>query len=275
MPQHEIEMILMRRVATHLTTPVLLVDPRGDLVYFNEAAAGIVGRSFEETATIHRGEWSKTFRPETDDGTPLAREEQPLFVATERREPAHRTAWVRGLDGVRRRIQGMGFPLVGQGERMLGAVGLFWECDRPSTRPGRPSRDGDDPQGDVELILMRQLASYLATPIFLVGPEGSLLFFNEPAEPIFGIRFDEMGEMTLEEWSELLEPSDDDLTPLPPEDRPVVVALLNERPLYRKVVIRGADGVRRRLEGIAFPLAGRGGGKLGAVAIFWEVGSCR
>jgi len=33
----------------------------------------------------------------------------------------------------------------------------------------------------VELILMRQLASYLAMPIFVVDPVGNVLFYNEPA----------------------------------------------------------------------------------------------
>jgi hypothetical protein len=34
---------------------------------------------------------------------------------------------------------------------------------------------------DVEIILMRQTASYLATPIFVIGPTGDLIYFNEPA----------------------------------------------------------------------------------------------
>jgi hypothetical protein len=42
----------------------------------------------------------------------------------------------------------------------------------------------------VELILMRQLASYLAMPILLFDPAGNLLFYNEPAEALVGRRFD-------------------------------------------------------------------------------------
>jgi hypothetical protein len=49
----------------------------------------------------------------------------------------------------------------------------------------------------VELILMRQLASYLAMPIFLVDPDGNLLYYNEPAEYLLGRRYDETGEMPL------------------------------------------------------------------------------
>ena len=51
------------------------------------------------------------------------------------------------------------------------------------------------PQRAIELILMRQLASYLAMPIMLFDPAGHLLLYNEPAEPILGRRFDETGEL--------------------------------------------------------------------------------
>ena len=44
-------------------------------------------------------------------------------------------------------------------------------------------------QHAIELILMRQLAGGLATPVFLVDPDGDLLFYNEPAEAILGCRY--------------------------------------------------------------------------------------
>ena len=56
-------------------------------------------------------------------------------------------------------------------------------------------------QKAVELILMRQLASYLAVPIFLVDPDGNLLYYNEPAERLLGRRYDETGEMPAAEWA--------------------------------------------------------------------------
>ena len=55
-------------------------------------------------------------------------------------------------------------------------------------------------QKAVELILMRQLASCLAVPVFLVDPEGTLLYYNEPAERLLGRRYDETGEMPASEW---------------------------------------------------------------------------
>lgn len=56
-------------------------------------------------------------------------------------------------------------------------------------------------QRELEIILTRQLASYLATPAFIVDPEGNLLFYNDPAEALLGHRFDETGEMLAREWS--------------------------------------------------------------------------
>ncbi len=35
------------------------------------------------------------------------------------------------------------------------------------------------PQQEIEMILARQLASYLVMPIFVVDPAGTLVFYNE------------------------------------------------------------------------------------------------
>ena len=130
MPHEGIELVLMRQLASYLGMPILIVDPKGDLVFFNEAAEPIVGQRFEETGGIRRGEWSRLFAPTNEDGSPIPREELPLFIATEERRPTHRCSWIRGLDGVVRQIEGIAFPLLGQGDRFLGAVGIFWEVKR-------------------------------------------------------------------------------------------------------------------------------------------------
>lgn len=126
-------------------------------------------------------------------------------------------------------------------------------------------------QKAVEIILMRQLASYLAMPIMLFDPDGNLLFYNEPMEAIIGQRFDETGEMTLDERYALFEMTDDDGSPLVREERPLVIALEKQRAAHRTVWLKKKpDGVRRRVEVTAFPLEGQGGRHLGAVVISWE-----
>ncbi|HSD09604.1 MAG TPA: hypothetical protein VLF14_01370 [Candidatus Binatia bacterium] len=131
MSNPDVEMILMRQLASHLALPILIVNPNGDLLYFNEAAEPILGRRFDETGPIRRGEWTGMFKPVDDDGSPLTRDKQPLFVATQELRPSHQSSWIQGLDGVRRHIEGIAFPLLGQGGRLIGAAGIFWETGRP------------------------------------------------------------------------------------------------------------------------------------------------
>jgi PAS domain-containing protein len=126
------------------------------------------------------------------------------------------------------------------------------------------------PQKDIEIILMRQLASYLTMPIFLVDTAGNLLFYNEPAEALLGRRFDETGEMSVEEWSSVFAATAEDGSPLPVEARSTVIALQKHRPVHRTYWIRGSDGISRKIEVTSFPLEGQGGRHLGAVGIFWE-----
>ncbi len=127
------------------------------------------------------------------------------------------------------------------------------------------------PQQEVELILMRQLASYLTIPIFVVGMDENLLFYNGPAEVLLGCRFDEVGEMPLKELSTIFQTTAEDGSPLPPDALPIAIALRQRRPAHRAFTYRALDGVERTIEVTAFPLEGQSGRHLGAVAIFWEV----
>jgi PAS domain-containing protein len=138
-------------------------------------------------------------------------------------------------------------------------------------RVRRKTQEGRMPQQAIEVILMRQLASYLAMPIFLVDPAGDLLFYNEPAAALLGHRYEETGEMPLVEWAQIFQPTSEDGSPLPPEALPLVIALRQQRAAHLAFQICGLDDVPRKIGVTAFPLEGQGGRCLGAVAIFWEV----
>jgi PAS domain-containing protein len=126
-------------------------------------------------------------------------------------------------------------------------------------------------QQEIETILARQLASYLSTPLFLVGRDGSLLFYNEAAEGILGRRFAETGALSVDEWSHAWTPTDDAGSVVPAEQLPLVIALRERHPATRDFWITGHDGVRRHIDVQAFPLIGIAGGFVGAVALFWEM----
>lgn len=123
----------------------------------------------------------------------------------------------------------------------------------------------------VEIILARQLAGYLAVPVFVVSPEGDLLFYNEPAERILGTRFEETGRMAMEEWATVFQPTDEQGILLPPEDLPLVATLEKREPAMRSFFIRGLDGELRRIMTVSIPLLAQGKRFLGGMAMFWEV----
>lgn len=127
------------------------------------------------------------------------------------------------------------------------------------------------PQQEIELILLRQWASYMAMPIWIADSEENLLYFNEAAEAILGLRFDEAPEITLEEIPDYFRITTEDGTPLPLEAFPPTIALRDHRPAHRRLRGRGRDGIWRTVEVTAFPLEGQAGRSLGAVIIFWEV----
>jgi PAS domain-containing protein len=123
----------------------------------------------------------------------------------------------------------------------------------------------------VEIILARQLASYLSVPIFVVDPDGDLLFYNEPAERIIGTRFDETGKMAMEEWTTVFEPTDEDGVPIPASELPLVATLETRQPALRSLFIRGLDGELRRITTVSLPLLAQGKRFVGVLAFFWEV----
>lgn len=129
------------------------------------------------------------------------------------------------------------------------------------------------PQREIEQILTRQLASHLAMPAFIVDNEGTLIYYNEPAELILGQRYEETSEMPLQEWASRFEPVDEQGLPLPASELPLVIALREHRPAQSRFYIHGGDNVKRCIEVTAFPLTGRVGSSernMGAVALFWE-----
>lgn len=125
-------------------------------------------------------------------------------------------------------------------------------------------------QKDLVLILARELASSVASPVFIVDANGTLVYYNERAEEVLGIRFEDAGELAADEWGAKWEPEDPEHGRVPLEELPLAIAVLQKKPAHRPLRITGTDGVRRTIEVTAYPLFARGARFVGAVAIFWE-----
>jgi PAS domain-containing protein len=125
-------------------------------------------------------------------------------------------------------------------------------------------------QKNLVLILAREFASKLATATFVIDADGNLVFYNEAAEEILGRSFAEAGEINAEHWGTLFDVHDLDGSPLPLEEMPGGVALLERKPAHRSLRITGLDGERREIAVTAFPLMAHADDLVGVVAIFWE-----
>lgn len=130
MAQLEVEVILARHLAENLALPIFIVDPRGNLIFFNEPAEALLGLRFGDTGLLPVSEWSTMFEPVDQDGTPIAPEKLPLVIAMTHSRPAHKGFWIKGLDEKLRQIELTAFPLIGQSGRVSGAVSIFWEVPR-------------------------------------------------------------------------------------------------------------------------------------------------
>lgn len=126
------------------------------------------------------------------------------------------------------------------------------------------------PAYEIEIILNRQLADCLSIPVFITDTQGNLIFYNEPAEEIFGKRFEDTGEMPVEQWSTMFKPMDEKGIILPPGELPLVKTLQNARPHHKTFWIESLQGKNQKISVTSYPIIGRTGKMSGAVAIFWK-----
>ncbi|HEX6220495.1 MAG TPA: PAS domain-containing protein [Acidimicrobiia bacterium] len=126
-------------------------------------------------------------------------------------------------------------------------------------------------QQPVEMILLRQVASYLNIPIWMMDENGNLVYYNEPAEQLLGIQFDDVGPVHADQLGEMFRLTNLDGSPMPEYDFPIVVALSKRVPSHRDVRYCGMDGVWRDVAVSAMPVEGQGGRFMGVFATFWEI----
>ena len=124
---YPIQLILIRQLAGYLSVPLFLVDPKGNLLFYNEPAEVILGRRFEETGAMSAEEWSAAFTPLDQERQPLPPENLPLRITLAKQRPAYRRFFIRGLNGVLRQVEVASIPITGLQGEFLGAAALFWE----------------------------------------------------------------------------------------------------------------------------------------------------
>jgi PAS domain-containing protein len=125
--QRDLVLIAARSFAAKLATPTLIADARGNLIFFNEAATHIIGRSHTDVGDVPASRWAELFAPETLAAEPLPPEQTPGGIALFEGRPAHGSFAMLGLDGRRREIAVTAFPLLSHPGERVGVMAIFWE----------------------------------------------------------------------------------------------------------------------------------------------------
>jgi PAS domain-containing protein len=129
MSAHEIEIILSRQLADSLTVPVFIVNPEGTLIFYNEPAEEILGKKFEDTGAMPVDDWGTSFFPHDEDGKDISPEELPLVQTIKHKIPAHKTFWIKALNGKSTKISVTSIPIIGRSKNFSGAMAIFWDND--------------------------------------------------------------------------------------------------------------------------------------------------
>ena len=124
--QKPLELILARNLLTSISTPAFLLDADAAVVFYNEAAAALLGRSFEDAGRMSAEQWTETFGPFDKDGAPLDVDGIATTEAIRAGRPAHGSFTIRAANGERISIEASAFPIVASEHGSSGAMILFW-----------------------------------------------------------------------------------------------------------------------------------------------------
>jgi PAS domain-containing protein len=119
-----LEQILARNLVSIISLAAVLVDVEGALVYYNDAAAEIIGSRFEERGMIPREEWSAELGPLDAEGRQIEFDDLPLTAALRDGRPGWGQFFIKGEGGLMAIVAGT-LPLVGPAGNN-GALVVFW-----------------------------------------------------------------------------------------------------------------------------------------------------
>ena len=128
--QKPLELILARNLLTSISTPAFLLDDEAAVVFYNEAAAALLGRSFEDAGRMEADQWTRAFGPFDGEGSPVEVDALATTEAIRHGRPAHATFTIRVAGGEQRSIEASAFPIVASEEGSSGAMILFWPLSK-------------------------------------------------------------------------------------------------------------------------------------------------
>jgi PAS domain-containing protein len=126
-------------------------------------------------------------------------------------------------------------------------------------------------QRNLVLILARAFAAQIATAVFLLDPEGTIIYYNEAGERLTGRPFIEGAGLTIDQWMMDRRPRDEEGHELSIQDLPLGMTMLKQEPAHGILTFQTEDGVDRRIEAASFPLFAHTEDFVGSFSIVWPI----
>ncbi|HLY48610.1 MAG TPA: hypothetical protein VKR21_05385 [Solirubrobacteraceae bacterium] len=132
--EQPLEMILARNLISIISLGAMLVDTEGAIVFYNEAAAEVLGARFEETGRIPQEAWRAEIGPFDEDGTRLPVRNLPVTVALRDGRPGYGRFYIESANAGMIPIEATALPLIGSAGHH-GALVVFWPLDAEHAWP--------------------------------------------------------------------------------------------------------------------------------------------
>jgi PAS domain-containing protein len=124
--QKHLVMILARELVSNLATPTIIIDDRGWLVFFNEAAEESLQVTFAEIGEMPVDEFSSRYEPRSLYAEPRPFEKRPAGIALYERRPAYERLKITGADGEELEVGITAIPLFAHKDEFVGVVNFWW-----------------------------------------------------------------------------------------------------------------------------------------------------
>ena len=125
--ERPLELILARNLVSLISLAAVLIDVKGAIVFFNDAAAQFFGGLFEETGPVPLVQWRAEVGPYDKAGRHLPTANLPVTRAFRDGRPGFGRFHIRGGVGLVE-VEVVALPLVGS-VGLHGAMVVFWPLD--------------------------------------------------------------------------------------------------------------------------------------------------
>jgi PAS domain-containing protein len=122
-------LIRAKHLAESVTTPMLLADGEGNMIFYNEAAEAVLGTAFSDLGPIPASQWQEQFKVRGRGDAPFPLESMPGWMDVKSERPGLGHVKFTSLHGDDHFIAVCAFPLFTAQRQFDGALVIFWEED--------------------------------------------------------------------------------------------------------------------------------------------------